>query len=215
MTTLKSPIVNATKFDLYGRPVSDAYRKPRFSWASRDGNPRFSVYVNNNKSKEDKGDFIFSGFSIPVFLAAMSLAYEFYSDDQNLGKHISVANHYGERGEDGKPTGTNVLTTLLVFGIDEDGKRWIMAVDKKKKETPKVKFYLECSDYHYFIDKDGKKLSEAVASKSVALNYIKAVKEYFSYNISPTEAMQKPDIAVTTGKNHSAGNNSYDDDVPF
>lgn len=206
-----APIVNITKFDLYGQSIGESLKRPRFTWAIRENNPRFAVYLNNPKSAEEKGDFIHSGYSMNIFMGILKVAEDFYNKDENVGKYIAVANRYGERDEAGKETGTKIVTSLLAFGIDEDGRRWIMAADKKKKETPKVKFYLECSDYHSFLDSDGKPMSQAFVSKCIAIGYIANLRLYYMSH-GGTSA---PETITTVGISAPKVTSTFDDDIPF
>lgn len=212
-----TPIVPLSKFDLYGAAIGDGLKRPRFTWAVMGNNPRFGVFLNNPKTTDEKGDFIYSGYSMNIFMAILKSAEDFYSNDENTGKHITIVNRHNEVDEAGSNTGNLQVTSLLAFGIDDDGRRWLMAVDKKKKETPKVKFYLDCSDYHYFLDRDGKQMTQAMVSKLMAVGYIANIRAYFM-NMSPVagDALNAAEAtSVTVGASAPKVTSTFDDDIPF
>jgi hypothetical protein len=196
---------------MYAVPVGDSAYRPRFSWAIQDNNPRFGVFLNNAKEKGDKGDFIYGGFSFDVFLTMLCEAIEFFKDDSKKGSTVKMANYYNEKDESGKVTG-KVLTTLLVFGIDEDGMRWIMGVDKKKKETPKVKFYYQMSDYHSFICDDGKPLTKEEASKRIAVNSLSSIKDFLN---NYSAVAKQSSLVTAVDKTTTSTYVSKEDDIPY
>lgn len=217
----KGPLDN--KITLFSPVQGQPGKKSRLSWGVYQNNPRVIVYTNceNNVSKENDYGKITAALDAPVFFGVLELL-ESLGDKPNDTKFKIENKNYTWFGR--QRSETPVVVSELWVGKDKEGVLWISITATGR---PKIVFYFEFSDYHYFLHGDGSPLTKQESSVLACKAYCKLLRGMYE-NLLVTGFID-PNIAKEASQNGDRQSSGYqkqsappisasdifDDDAPF
>lgn len=221
----KGPLDN-DKITLYTPVPGQPGKKSRLIWGMFQNNPRVIVYTNNeaNSSKENDFGKITAALDAPVFFGLLELL-ESLTEKPNDTKFKIENKNYTWFG--GRRSETPVLVSELWVGKDKEGAMWISVTASGR---PKIVFYFEFSDYHFFLHGDGTPMSKQEGSVVACRSYCKLLRGMYenllvtSY-VDPNIAKAAKEAAQSGGGNRGGyspqqssapvSSDSFDDDAPY
>ncbi len=173
----KIPILGFEKFNMW-TPSTDGVHRARLAWSIRDGNPRLTVFTNDdndpveNKTIQAPMDPVtFNGF-IELFRKVI------HSNGEVTPLRVDCLQSV--RDDSGRIVDKS-LQSSVVFGKNEDGIIWISVV---AKDRPKIRFSFNISEWHTISRVDGNPVTKGELSSIAAngmLNVLKPLYDFFIF----------------------------------
>lgn len=154
---------------LWGDPLSEGDRSPRFSFGFRDGRPRF--FVNTGVSgKENRETMILFPADVPIMTSCMLMLTDI-ANGPNDTKFVNES--IGNVWDDGKPTKEKKVRASLIAGKTKEGMVYITVI---AEGFPKIIFPFKTSDYTAFRNANKELIPAADISVKLALAYSEQVR---------------------------------------
>lgn len=213
------PISNLTRFDMFGQATS-GNKNPRLNWGIRDGNPRITIFTNDD-SDPIANKVIIAAMNPLVTDVLLDKIIEIAKSPE-LDNKIKLDCDTGVYDQQTRKQIDRKLNSSVLVGKDNEGMVWMTLIAESR---PKIKFIFKLSPFHRFYEKDGRELTPAEMSVAMAVSTAKQLKEIFNLYIkddmvAAQDRFAKNKAGTTKSYNAqasvrpTANNNNFEDDLP-
>ncbi len=206
----KIKIESFERYSMYA--PTDRPRKPKLSWAIRDGNPRVSVFTNDPNDTTNKG--IITAPMDPITFMDLLDMLKKVAHSAPDSDPVYLDCRTSARDENGKPTGDIVPLSQVWMGKDKDGIVWISVFADGR---PRIKFPFTMSPYHGIYKSNGTSLTPAEGSVLTAMSTAAVLDKIYGMYFENTCLNRYVPQVKREGaeKPRSGGDDMSFDDIPM